>query len=80
MSIRDDIVARAKWWAEPGTYAPTAWDFLHICDEAGIVPGQMRPNDLRRGDLRAERRLSRNGRRTPDPVSPGLKARTWRNR
>lgn len=39
MSIRDDIVAYAKWWAEPGTYAPTAWDFVHICDEAGIVPG-----------------------------------------
>jgi hypothetical protein len=38
MSIREDIVAYAKWWAEPGTYRPTAWDFVHICEYAKVTP------------------------------------------
>jgi hypothetical protein len=36
MGCRDEIVRMAKYWAEPGTYRPTAGDFAWICQKAGL--------------------------------------------
>jgi hypothetical protein len=36
MGYRDDIISMAKYWAEPGTYRPSASDFAWICQQAGL--------------------------------------------
>ena len=42
MGYREQIVAQAKYWAEPGSYHPSAEDFRWICDHAKL---NVRPTD-----------------------------------
>ena len=60
MSYRSDIIDRARWWAAPGTYKPTAGDFEAICQQANlnVQPSQADLNytieKMKTGNLRIE--------------------------
>jgi len=42
MDYRSEIIRQAEWWADPGTYKPTASDFEWICQQArlNVQPSQ----------------------------------------